>query len=405
MKLLFINCAYPQECYERLHKESNGMLSAPINVFQWAVIDGLERNGVDYTLACVPSLPAWPRYKRMFTPKGVMSVNGFSRGHYLSYLNLPAVKQVSERRVLRKYINDWCKKNKNEDRLVALVYGQFVAEMGAAIDLKHKYPNLVVTPIITDLIDNAMDFSANRRLLKRIQVKLEEKGQRKLFSKVDKYILLTHQMTECIPEAKGKYIVVEGIAPKDSLKSKYIVAKDEKLRTLLYTGVLEKYAGVDQLVDAFYKTTNADFRLIVCGSGSSASHVKDVADKDSRIIYKGRVEREEAVLLQRESTLLINPRIPNGNITKYSFPSKTMEYMTSMTPMIGYHLEGIPEEYYEHMYTPKDLSVEALAECINETLSLPFETLQAKAKAATEFIAENKTSKAQVQRIIGFLNT
>lgn len=51
------------------------------------------------------------------------------------------------------------------------------------------------------------------------------------------------------------------------------------------------------------------------------------------------------------------------------------------------------------------ISVEALVECINETLSLPFETLQAKAIAATEFIAENKTSKAQVQRIVDFLNT
>lgn len=405
MKLLFINCAYPQECYNVLKENSNGMLNAAVNVFQWSVIDGLEQNDIDCTLACVPSLPAWPRYRHFFTPKGVMSVEGMKRGHYLRYLNLPALKQLSERRILRKYINQWCKKNKKEDKLVVLVYGQYVAELGAAIDLKRKYPNLIVASIITDLIDNAMDFSANHHWLKRIQVRLEEKGQRKIFPNVDKFILLTHQMTECIPEAKEKYIVVEGIAPKDSLKSIYPVNKDEKLRTLLYTGVLEKYAGVDQLVDAFYKTTNADFRLIVCGSGSSASHVKDVADKDSRIIYKGRVEREEAVLLQRESTLLINPRIPNGNITKYSFPSKTMEYMTSMTPMIGYHLEGIPEEYYEHMYTPKDLSVEALAECINETLSLPFETLQAKAIAATEFIAENKTSKAQVQRIVDFLNT
>ncbi len=40
MKLLFINCAYPQECYERLHKESNGMLSAPINDFN--VIFGIS---------------------------------------------------------------------------------------------------------------------------------------------------------------------------------------------------------------------------------------------------------------------------------------------------------------------------------------------------------------------------
>lgn len=403
MKLIFITTAYPQECYEQIKTDANGLIQAPANVFQWAVIDGLERNGIDYTLACTPALPAYPRYKRLYTPQGEMSVDGKIRGHYLSYCDLPAVKQLSERRVLRSYLANWCKENENEDKLIALVYTQNVAQMGAAIDLKNEYPNLIVAPIVTDLINNAMDFLANRRLLKRIQMKLEEKGQRKIFPKIDKYILLTHQMTECIPEAKGKYIVVEGISPKDSLKSKHIVARDEKVRTLLYTGVLEKYAGVDQLVDAFYKTTNLDFRLIICGSGSSISHINEVAKKDSRIIYKGRVEREEAVQLQHKCTLLINPRIPNGNITKYSFPSKTMEYMTSMTPMIGYHLEGIPKEYYEHMYTPKDLSVEALAECINKTLSLPFETLQNKAITAAEFIAKNKTSKAQVKRILDFL--
>lgn len=403
MKLIFITTAYPQECYEQIKTDANGLIQAPVNVFQWAVIDGLERNGIDYTLACTPALPAYPRYKRLYTPQGEMSVDGKIRGHYLSYCDLPAVKQLSERRVLRSYLANWCKENENEDKLIALVYTQNVAQMGAAIDLKNKYPNLIVAPIVTDLINNAMDFASNRGFLKRVQVKLEEKGERKLFPKVDKFILLTAHMAECIPEADGKYIVVEGIAPRGSLIPKEIIRKDNELRTILYTGVLEEYAGINQLIDAFHSTSDTSFRLVICGSGNSAKYIKEIAESDSRIIYKGKVDRAEAVRLQSKSTLLINPRIPNGGITKYSFPSKTMEYMTSMTPMIGYHLEGMPKEYYEHMYTPKDLSVEALAECINKTLSLPFETLQNKAITAAEFIAKNKTSKAQVKRILDFL--
>ena len=107
--------------------------------------------------------------------------------------------------------------------------------------------------------------------------------------------------------------------------------------------------------------------------------------------------------LQSKSTLLINPRIPNGGITKYSFPSKTMEYMTSMTPMIGYHLEGMPKEYYEHMFTPDDLSVEALTRCINDTLTLPLDVLQSKAERANTYIVDNKNSEKQVKRIIDFV--
>ncbi len=405
MKLIFINTAYPQEYYSQLKLDTNNNLQTASNAFQWAVIDGLERNEIDYTLVCVPALPAYPRYKRLFTPTGEMFVAGRGRGHYLSYCDLPAIKQLSERRVLRNYIYKWCEQNKYEDKLIALVYTQSVAQLGAAIELKKKFPNLIVAPIVTDLIENAMDFYANHSFLKRIQVKLEAKGERNLFPKVDKYILLTSQMTERIQEAKGKYIVVEGISPQDSLKTRDLINKDKQVRTLLYTGVLEKYAGIDLLVDAFYKTTNNDFRLIICGSGSSAPYVKDLVNKDNRIIYKGRVDREEAVQLQRECTLLINPRIPNGDITKYSFPSKTMEYMTSLTPMIGYHLEGIPNEYYEHMYTPRDLSVKSLTDCINETLSLPLEILRDKAEKAAGFISDKKNAKTQVKRIIEFLSS
>lgn len=405
MKLIFINTAYPQEYYSQLKLDTNNNLQIASNAFQWAVIEGLEQNEIDYTLACTPALPAYPRYKNLFTPRGEMSVNGKIRGHYLKYCDLPAIKQLSVRRVLRNYISKWCEQNKYEDKLIALVYTQNVSQMGAAIDLKKKYSNLIVAPIVTDLIDNAMDFAANHSLLKCLQVKLEAKGEKKLFPNVDKYILLTSQMTDCIPEAKGKYIVVEGIASEESIISHTEIKKDDEIRTLLYTGTFQEFGGVKFLIEAFRKTTNPKFRLVLCGNGVLKEYVEKSSKEDARIVYKGRLERTEIIKLQQKATLLINPRRPNGGITKYSFPSKTMEYMASMTPMIGYHLEGMPEEYYEHMYTPKDLSVEALAECINETLSLPFETLQAKAIAAAEFIAENKTSKAQVQRIIDFLNT
>lgn len=402
MKLLFVNIAYPKVIYHQFREDAQGILQVPSDVFQWAVIDGLEQNGVDYTLATVPALPAWPRYKHLFTPEGEMVVNGRPRGHYLSYCDAPAVKQLSQRRVLRNYVKHWCVANRNVDCLVVLTYTQQAEMLGAAIDLKEKFPNLVVVPIVTDLIENALDFSSNRTFLKRFQVNIEAKAEHKLFSKVDKFVLLTSQMTECIPEAIGKYIVVEGIAPYKK-KPHEIIGKKGQPRILLYTGVLEEYAGIRFLVDAFMKVKGNDIQLIICGSGSDEAYVRNAKASDPRIDFRGRVDREEAVKLQQECTLLINPRQPNGGITKYSFPSKTMEYMTSGIPMIGYHLEGIPEDYYEHMYTPSDLTREALTACIQETLILPDEVLKHKASEANRFVMENKNSKKQVRRIIEFL--
>ncbi len=403
MKLLFVNSAYPKECSSQLRKDSQGHLQVASDVFQWAVIDGLERNGIDYTLACTPALPAWPRYQRFFTPSGEMKVNGKVKGHYLRYCAAPILNQRTWRLVLKSYVRNWCKANSKEDKLIVICYTQQADRLGAAVELKKQFPNLIVAPIVTDLINNAMDFAANRTFAKRIQVRLEERAEKELFPKVDKFVLLTRQMTECIPEAADKYIVMEGIASWDSIVPRDPLTKSEDIRSLLYTGTFQEFGGLRMLVEAFFKTHDPRFRLVLCGQGVLREYVEKAASADSRIIYKGLVSHEEVVRLQRECAMLINPRRPNGGITKYSFPSKTMEYMSSLTPMIGYHLEGIPEEYYPFMYTPNDLTEEALTECINKTLSLPLDELQEKANKAYRFVAHNKNSIEQVRRLIEFL--
>lgn len=400
---MFINSAYPPECYEQMQVDSGGVMQIPSNVFQWSIIDGLEKNLVDFSLACVPALPAWPRYRHFFTPRGELILNGYQRGHYLRYFDFPAIKQADIKRVLYKYVKKWCEKSSRDEELCLLTYTQQADMLGAAIDIKRVFPNVKVATIVTDLIDNALDFKSNQRLLKRIQVELEKRAERTLFPNVDKYILLTSQMVECIPEAGGKFLVMEGVAPKVHILENRVV-KNNEIRTLLYTGALEEYAGVRMLVDSFTKTRDNRFRLMICGTGSDASYIRDMATKDPRIVYRGRVKWDEAVRLQRESTLLINPRRPNNGITKYSFPSKTMEYMTSGTPMIGYHLEGIPNEYYNYMYTPVDLSVEALTDCIEKTLKLSQYELDAMALSAINYITQYKNSKVQVQRIVDFLS-
>ena len=404
MKLLFINSAYPKECYNQINLDSGKRIQVQSDIFQWAVIDGLERNGIDYTLACVPALPAWPRYKRLLSLCGEFVVNDRLRGHYLRICTVPIINQFSEKVVLKKYILNWCIKNQNEDKLVVVCYTQQSERIGAAVELKRKFPNLIVIPIVTDLIDNAMDFAANRTFAKRIQVWLEERAERKLFPKVDKFVLLTQQMTECIQEASEKYMVMEGIASWGSISPREPVNKSDDIRSLLYTGTFERFSGLQMLVDAFLKTKDSCFRLILCGNGVLRQYVEAAASKDNRIIYKGLLSHDEVVKLQQESTLLINPRRPNGGITKYSFPSKTMEYMASGTPMIGYHLEGVPKEYYAYMFTPEDLTQEALTKCINESLSLPLNVLQSKANEAFRFIAENKNSVEQVRKVLQFIS-
>ena len=70
------------------------------------------------------------------------------------------------------------------------------------------------------------------------------------------------------------------------------------------------------------------------------------------------------MILHKRATALINPRKPNSKITRFSFPSKNMEYLSSGTPMIGYKLDGIPSEYYDYFYTIDDSSEKSLRNTI-----------------------------------------
>ena len=77
--------------------------------------------------------------------------------------------------------------------------------------------------------------------------------------------------------------------------------------------------------------------------------------------------------------------------------------MLSGTPMIGYKLEGIPEEYYDYYYTIPDMSLESMREVISNVLSSPNSVLFNKAQSAYSFIVNNKTAKSQIKRLVDFL--
>jgi glycosyltransferase involved in cell wall biosynthesis len=97
--------------------------------------------------------------------------------------------------------------------------------------------------------------------------------------------------------------------------------------------------------------------------------------------------------------LLVNPRTPEGEFTRFSFPSKTMEYLASGVPTLLYKLPGIPEEYYKYCYTLEDVSPTALADKITEILRSDAIELQEKGKKAREFILAEKNPEVQCNKI------
>ena len=112
-------------------------------------------------------------------------------------------------------------------------------------------------------------------------------------------------------------------------------------------------------------TTN-NYQLWICGNGDAKDVVEELAKKDSRIKYYGLIPRDEVLKLQQEADLLINPRFSTDEYTLYSFPSKTIEYMLSSTPVLMHRLPGIPDEYEPYIFYGEDESDEGFAKKIYE---------------------------------------
>jgi glycosyltransferase involved in cell wall biosynthesis len=148
-----------------------------------------------------------------------------------------------------------------------------------------------------------------------------------------------------------------------------------------------------------------DIELHIYGSGKFVKKLLEYQKKDIRIKYKGVVTNEEIIVAEQEASLLVNPRYSNQEFVKYSFPSKTSEYMLSGTPVLTTKLSGIPEEYFQYLYTFDDETIEGYAHKLNEILSLPHEELKQKGLKAQEFVLKNKNNIIQSQRIELFFKT
>ena len=91
--------------------------------------------------------------------------------------------------------------------------------------------------------------------------------------------------------------------------------------------------------------------------------------KDSRIHYYGVVSAEKANEILQQADVLVNPRQNDDEYTKYSFPSKNIEYLMTGNAVVAYMLDGIPEEYASFFNVPKSNQTESLAEAMKEAMN------------------------------------
>ena len=121
------------------------------------------------------------------------------------------------------------------------------------------------------------------------------------------------------------------------------------------------------------------------------------------ITYFGFVPQTQALYLQSKAALLINPRSNRGLYTRYSFPSKTMEYMRAGKPVLCCKLDGIPAEYDEYLTYIDPQNEEGIRGAIQAMMAKSQKERDGIGRRAKEFVLLKKNNISQGKKAVDLL--
>lgn len=313
-------------------------------------------------------------------------------------VNLPIIRELMHYVTALVSGVRWARRSRGEPRVMLLMTN--FPPVAFALRLVSR---LTGSPRVVTLTDLA-DFSyspervASAPWWKRRWLNSYAARVRSLERSYDGYVLLTAQMSELVNTRRRPHVVVEGVLNTSDIETG--PREDEGTsRILAHAGTLDQLYGIPRILDAFASLNDPNAELWLFGTGDMDREIESRLREDPRIKFFGFQPRPKVFKALREATLLLNLRDPADAYTKFSFPSKLLEYMASGTPVLTTPLPGIPADYEEHLYFVDATTPEAIAAEVERLLALPSEELRGRGERAQHFVMTMKTADGQCPRV------
>ncbi|MEI8198958.1 MAG: glycosyltransferase [Eubacteriales bacterium] len=384
MKIIYASCLCSKEKFADLFKDSDKMPGQQVQKYHRLIVEGLIENNIDVQVVTV--LPITRMNCKRIYLKREQEVNNEIKYYYLPILNIPVLKNIISLINSFWYVFIKCFRNRNY-----CVIGDVLNISACAGALcAAKILKIRNIGIVTDIPS----------LLSKNKNSLSVKISTQLISSFDSYVFLTENMNGLVNKKGKPYLVIEGqvdINMRD-FENEFNGKHDKKI--CIYAGGLQKIYGIGILVDAFLLANVENAELHLYGNGDFEDELKEICRKHTSIRYFGVMPNDYIVSEEIKATLLINPRPTSEEYTKYSFPSKNMEYMASGTSVLSTKLLGMPEEYYPYVFLIEDESVEGLAKALRNVLSMDPAKLHENGLRAKEFVIKEKNNVIQASKIL-----
>lgn len=399
--ILFLGFAIPDEEMEKMFK-IDALPQVQTHKFNWNFIKGLEIfDEFDFTYISTRPITDYPICSQMYQKKNKWIEHIDFKEieiNEIPFINIGILKMFS--RLFSALYYSVREFHKKSNKAGVIVYSVHIPYMIVGFIVSKVY-GVDYIAIWTDppaVISNRDSF------LKTKLRNLEFMLSKYFMKRVSKVVALTKYLAEDFAPGKP-YVIIEGIINvKDANQ---LHKKNEKSsnspKIFVYTGSLEKKYGIENIVNGFLALKYNNAILEIYGRGDFEKELIEIVKSNNKIVYRGFVSNSEILKIQRNADFLINARSDKEEFTKYSFPSKTIEYMLSGTPLITTILPGMPEEYKDYVIILENNSPDTIKATIENTLNMDQYEIYNIGEKARKF-ALSKNYQNQGKKIIDFIN-
>ena len=370
----------------RSNKENPGFA---VQKFTRLLVSGILKNNVKVkALSTPPIRPKWGKWVKPQT-----ELENEITYHYAPFINIPIIKHICVFLYTFFYILNWGIKHKKENVVLcdALTLSMSIGALFAS-----KLSGIKIVGVVTDLLGLIVGGKTFKNMI-------ASKIYSRYIALFDSYILLTEQMNEVVNPKKKPYIIMEALCDIDlNHKDQVNIPKDIP-RVVMYAGGIYEQYGLKLLAEAFVLADIEDAKLVYYGSGPYVQEYKELCKMHSNLEYAGVAPNQEVVNAELRATLLVNPRFSAEEFTKYSFPSKNMEFMVSGTPVLTTRLPGMPKEYLPYVFIFEKETLDGFADTLKKVMSYSSEKLDTIGANAKRFVLDNKNNIDQGKRIVDFV--
>lgn len=403
MKLLIVSGTCSTDKYNKINKQRRIKLLGPQQKFFDLLIKGFafDRN-ID--IECLTAVPvSASSHPKKIWKKDYEKHSNNLRYTYLNFINGKILRFITLYISTYFSCKKWLKENKDNPNKIVLC-DPLLAHCTSAVNRAVKKFGCKKVAIVTDVpqyITSIGIVSSNK--IRMLLQKLYDRFSVKEMENYDGYIFLTEQMNEIINKSRRPFFIIEGSVDSNMQNIDNNLKDKECPMSVVYAGGIHEKFGVGKLARAFANININEAVLKIYGTGEDVGIIKEISKYNSRVKYMGVVPVEEIVRQEIRATLLVNPRPGNEEFTKYSFPSKTTEYMVSGTPVLSTRLPGIPNEYTDYLYwfdgeTENDMKIK-----IEYLLKKERQELHHFGSKAKEFVLAKKNNIAQASKIMEFI--